>query len=301
MKKRAKSKRVLITGCSSGFGLLTAVAAAEAGFEVIATMRNLQKSDRLKQALKKAGTSATIDQLDVTKAEDIEAIAAKYSPIDILVNNAGILMGGSFMSITDAESRDVFETDYFGAVAMTKALVPSMIQRKEGMIINVTSLAGRIGHMFNSAYAAAKHALIGFTRSTQLELRPFNIKVVSVEPGYHKTEVIRNNANLSENFYDNTSPMFKWNKGFLQLMFKEIIPRAGNPKKVANKIVKIMQTAHPKTHYIIGTDALLATTAQWLGLGSLLQSLVYAKLRSKAKRIKKRTRKTASNSSIVSE
>lgn len=291
MKKRAKKKRVLITGCSSGFGLLIAVGAAKAGFEVIATMRNLQKSDMLKRALEKAGVNATIDELDVTNAEAIEKIAAKYSPVDILVNNAGVLMGGSFLSITDAEARTVFETDYFGAVAMTKALAPAMIERKEGMIINVASLAGRVGHMFNSAYGSAKHALVGFSRSIRLELRPFNIKVVSIEPGYHKTEVIRNNANLSENFYDNESPMFKWNKAFLQLMFKEVIPRAANPKKVADKIVKIMLSDRPRKHYLIGTDAFLATTAQWLGLAGLLEAIVYAKLRSKAKRTKKRMKK----------
>ena len=291
MKKRAKKKRVLITGCSSGFGLLIAVGAAESGFDVIATMRSLQKSDKLKHALEKARVSATIDELDVTRPEDIERIAAKYSPIDILVNNAGILMGGAFLNITDAEARGVFETDYFGVVAMTKAVVPAMIEQKEGMIINVASLAGRIGHMFNSAYGAAKHALIGFSRSIQLELRPFNIKVVSVEPGYHKTEVIRNNANLSENFYDRESPMFNWNKSFLQLMFKEIIPRADNPKKVADKIVKIMQTTRPRRHYVIGKDAILATTIQWLGLSGLVENIVYGKLRSKAKRAKKRTKK----------
>lgn len=291
MTKQAKKKRVLITGCSSGFGLLTAVGAAKAGFEVIATMRNLQKSDRLKQALKKAKVGATIDELDVTKPEAIDRIAAKYSPVDILVNNAGILMGGSFLTLTDAEARSVFETDYFGAVAMTKAMAPAMMERKEGMIINVASLAGRAGHMFNSSYGAAKHALVGFSRSIRLELRPFNIKVVSVEPGYHRTEVIRNNANLSENFYDKNSPMFDWNRGFLQLMFKEVIPRAANPKRVADKIVKIMRTARPRKHYIIGTDAMLATTAKWLGLGGLVEDIVYKKLKIEAKRKRKRDKK----------
>ena len=291
MKKRAKKKRVLITGCSSGFGLLTAVGAAKAGFEVIATMRNLQKSEHLKQALKKAKVEAIIDELDVTKPEDIERIAAKYSPVDILVNNAGILMGGSFLSITDTEARSVFETDYFGAVAMTRAFVPAMIKQKDGMIINVASLAGRVGHMFNSAYGAAKHAMVGFSRSIQLELRPFNIKVVSVEPGYHKTEVIRNNAKLSENFYDKESPMFEWNRAFLQLMFKEVVPRVDDPRKVADKIVKIMQMSRPKEHYLIGKDAILATMIQWFKLGGLLQWFVYGKLRNNTKRHKKRLKK----------
>ena len=95
------SKKVLITGCSSGFGLLTAVAAAEAGYEVIATMRNLDKSAHLTKALAQAGVEATIDKLDVTSSADIAAITNKYAPIDILINNAGILITGSCLDITE--------------------------------------------------------------------------------------------------------------------------------------------------------------------------------------------------------
>ena len=99
MDNSGTRKRVLITGCSSGFGLLTAVAAAKAGYDCIATMRNPAKADYLRQALKQAGADATIDQLDVMNSEAIAAIAAKYAPIDILVNNAGILIMGSFLDI----------------------------------------------------------------------------------------------------------------------------------------------------------------------------------------------------------
>ena len=117
-----------------------------------------------------------------------------------------------------------------------------MIPRKQGLIINIASLAGRVGHPFNAAYAASKHALVGFSRSISLELQPFNIKVVSIEPGYHKTEIIRANANLSKKFYDRTSPMFDYNQGFLQLMLDKIVPKAGSAEKVSDKILRIMQT-----------------------------------------------------------
>ena len=106
-------KRVLITGCSSGFGLLTAVGAAKLGYETIATMRNLDKSVPLQNALDAQNVSARIEKLDVTDPDSISQLVEKVGPVDILVNNAGILITGSFLDQTDAEMRRVFETNYF--------------------------------------------------------------------------------------------------------------------------------------------------------------------------------------------
>ena len=294
-------KRVLITGCSSGFGLLTAVRAALAGYDVIATIRNPAKSEGLRSALNRAGARATIEALDVTDERSIGVIVEKYSPVDILVNNAGFLIMGSFLDISHAESRGVLETNYFGAVRLTRAVVPAMIQRRSGIIINVASLAGIVGHPFNAAYAASKGALIGFSQSIRLELAPFNIKVACVEPGYHKTEIIGVNANLCENFYDRSSPTFEYNRGFLRLMMDRIIPRAAPPEAVADKILRIMRTENPKTHYVIGRDARFAKASLWLGLGSWLEKKVIDKLstatrrenRKELARKTKRSRKTA--------
>jgi NAD(P)-dependent dehydrogenase (short-subunit alcohol dehydrogenase family) len=288
MDNKPKRKRVLITGCSSGFGLLSAVEAAKAGYDCIATMRNMAKADYLRDALKQADTTATIDRFDVADVGSARAIASKYAPIDILINNAGILIMGSAMNITEDEMRKVFETNYFGAVALTRAVAEQMIETGAGLIINVASLAGIIGHPFNSAYAASKHALIGFSRSIRLELKPFNINVVSVEPGYHKTEIIRANANLSENFYDKQSPMFEYNRGFLKLMMDKIVPRAADAERVAKKIVEIMQTDRPKAHYVIGKDAILLTIARWLGLSQLVEKMMYKYLIKSTRRETKR-------------
>lgn len=277
-------KRVLITGCSSGFGLLTAVGAARLGYETIATMRNLDKSGPLHDALKAQNVSAQIEKLDVTNPDSINEIADKIGPVDILVNNAGILITGSFLDQTDEEMRRVFETNYFGIVNLTKAVVPSMIVRKSGLIINIASLAGLVGHPFNAAYAASKHALIGYTKSIRVELAPLGIDAVSIEPGYHRTEIIGANANQSENFYNRQSPMFEWNRGFLRTMFDEIIPRAGAAQEVANLILKVMTAEKPKPHYVIGKDARFATTLQWLGLGPWLEHQVVKKIR-KARRL----------------
>ena len=288
MSENFSKKRVLITGCSSGFGMMTAVAAARKGYDCIATMRNIDKAQLLEQALKREGLTATIDVLDVTDQNAICDIVEKYAPIDILINNAGILITGSFMDLTDAEARRIFETNYFGAVNLTKAVAASMIERKQGMIINVASLAGLVGHMFNAAYSASKHALIGFSKSIQTELRPFNIKVVSVEPGYHRTEIIGVNANVAENLYDPASPMHVYSKGFLRLMLKTIIPNAGDPQVVVDKIIDIMETANPKLHYVLGKDARLIRAAKFFGLLGLVEKEAYKKLLIATKREEKR-------------
>ncbi|MHC4386713.1 MAG: SDR family oxidoreductase [Planctomycetota bacterium] len=277
-------KRVLITGCSSGFGLLTAVGAAKLGYDVIATMRNTDKSGPLRDALKAQSVSARIEKLDVIDPDSISEFVEIIGPVDILVNNAGILITGSFLDQTDEEMRRIFETNYFGIVNLTRAVVPGMIEQKSGRIINIASLAGLMGHPFNAAYAASKHALVGFTKSIRVEMAPLGIDAVSIEPGYHRTEIIGANANQSENFYDRQSPMFEWNRGFLRTMFDEIIPRAGDAQVVADLILKVMALDKPKPHYVIGKDARFATILQWFGLGPWLEHQVVRKIR-KARRL----------------
>ncbi|MBE0535785.1 MAG: SDR family oxidoreductase [Phycisphaerae bacterium] len=284
MSTNTPRKRVLITGCSSGFGLLTAVEAAKAGYDVIATMRNMKKADYLEKALNQAGVTAVIEHLDVTDKAQIAQIAKKHSPVDVLVNNAGMSILGSFLDITDEEMSRVFETNYFGVVAMTRAMVPGMIKAGSGLVINVTSLAGRIGHPFNATYSATKHALVGFCRSIRVELEPFNVHVVSVEPGYHKTEILRANVNITENFYNPDSPMLQYNRGFLRLMRDVIIPHAGEAQHVVRTILRVMQKSHPRPHYLVGRDAHFAIAARWLGLIGLAEKEVRHKLEVAARR-----------------
>ena len=296
MAQNNGAKRVLITGCSSGFGLLTAVAAAKAGFQVIATLRNPDRDKPLRAALSNAGLTATIDILDITNPDSIARIAKTCQPVDILINNAGILIAGSFLDLTDAEARLIFETNYFGPANLVKALAPAMIQRRSGRIVNIASLAGLVGHPFNAAYAASKHALIGFSRSIRTELAPFNIDVISIEPGYHRTEIIRNNANLAEKFYNADSPTFEYNKAFLRAMFKYILPVAGDPAKVAGKIVRILQCTKPKAHYSIGSDARFALTAKWLGLTGIVERKVIRVIRRCKKNNADKQKKSRKNS-----
>ena len=171
-------KTVLITGCSSGYGLETARYFHWHGWNVVATMRTpreelLPRSERLR-----------ILPLDVTNAESIAAALEAAGPIDVLVNNAGIGLLGAFEATPMATVREVFETNTFGPMAMTQAVLPQMRARGSGVIVNVTSSATIASFPLVAAYTASKTAIQGFTASLAQEAAEFGIRVKLVEPGY---------------------------------------------------------------------------------------------------------------------
>jgi NAD(P)-dependent dehydrogenase (short-subunit alcohol dehydrogenase family) len=171
-------KTVLITGCSSGYGLETARHFLAQGWNVVATMRTprhdvLPRCERLR-----------VLPLDVTKAESIAATLEASGPIDALVNNAGIGLLGAFEATPMTTTREVFETNTFGPLAMTQAVLPQFRARKSGVVVNVTSSATLAPMPLVSVYTASKMAIEGFTTSLALELAAFNVRVKLVEPGY---------------------------------------------------------------------------------------------------------------------
>lgn len=171
-------KTALITGCSSGYGLETARHFHAQGWNVVATMRSprediLPRSERLR-----------VLALDVTDAASIEAALAASGPIDVLVNNAGIGMFGAFEATPMSIVRSLFETNTFGAMAMTQAVLPQFRVRRSGVIVNVTSSATLAPMPLVAAYTASKTAIEGFTGSLAHELAAFGIRVKLVEPGY---------------------------------------------------------------------------------------------------------------------
>ncbi|MCY1044963.1 SDR family oxidoreductase [Corallococcus sp. bb12-1] len=171
-------KTVLITGCSSGYGLETARHFHAQGWNVVATMRTpredvLPRSDRLR-----------VVPLDVTKPESIAAALEASGPLDVLVNNAGIGLMGAFEATPMATVRDVFETNVFGVMAMTQAVLPQFRARRSGVIVNVTSSATLAPMPLVAVYTASKVAIEGFTASLAFELEAFNLRVKLVEPGY---------------------------------------------------------------------------------------------------------------------
>jgi NAD(P)-dependent dehydrogenase (short-subunit alcohol dehydrogenase family) len=169
---------VLITGCSSGYGLATARRFHDEGWSVIATMRTpredvLPQSDRLR-----------VLPLDVTDAASVAAVANDAGPIDVLVNNAGIGAIGAFEATSMQTVRELFDTNTFGVMAMAQAVIPQMRTRRSGVIVNVTSSVTLTAMPLAAAYTASKAAIEGFTGSLALELGFFDVKVKLVEPGY---------------------------------------------------------------------------------------------------------------------
>src|SRR4051812_27208508 len=187
------SKIALITGCSSGFGLLTAIDMAQAGFFVVATMRDLSRRARLDQAIVQANLGSRIEvrRLDITEFDSLPAaiaeIVAAHGRIDVLVNNAGYALGGFAEDIQLEELRAQFDTNFFGQVTLTRAVLPVMRKQRgtrsdapglAGHIIMVSSISGLTSNPVTSSCSASKHALEGWTESLRLETFGLGIKVV---------------------------------------------------------------------------------------------------------------------------
>jgi NAD(P)-dependent dehydrogenase (short-subunit alcohol dehydrogenase family) len=251
-------KIVVITGSSSGFGLLTSVEFAKAGFRVVATMRDLGRRSGLDQATAAAGVTAQLDvrALDVTRLEMIpgfvDAIARDYGRIDVLVNNAGFAVAGFAEDIKLDELRLQFETNFFGAVAMTKAVLPLMRAQHSGHIIQISSIGGLQGSITLSSYSASKHALEGWSESLRLELNSLGIKVVLVEPGAFATDIWTRGARMGEQSTKDTSPNFQRSLRMRTAVQK--LPKA-DPIAVAQAIVAIALDPNPKLRYLVGRDA----------------------------------------------
>lgn len=251
-------KIAVITGSSSGFGLLTSIELAKAGFQVVATMRNLGRRGDLDQAAKAAGVEGKIEAraLDVTAFDSmpafVEGVVQDYRRIDVLVNNAGFAVGGFAEDIQLDELRLQFETNFFGAVAMTKAVLPTMRQQRAGHIIQMSSIGGLQGAISVSSYSASKHALEGWSESLRLELRGLGIKVVLVEPGAFDTGVWTRGAVMGKEATKQSSPNFQRSLRMRSVILK--IPKA-DPIVVARTIAAIAQDPNPKLRYLVGRDA----------------------------------------------
>ncbi len=251
-------KIALITGASSGFGLLTSIELAKAGFRVVATMRDLTRRDRLDEAATAAGVAALLDirALDVTSFETlpafVDSVVHDYGRLDVLVNNAGFAVAGFAEDIKLEELRRQFETNFFAAVAMTKAALPTMRRQHSGHIIQISSIAGLHGTVTASSYSASKHALEGWSESLRLEVNPLGIKVVLIEPGAFQTDIWTRGAVMGENATKPTSPNIERSlrmRGRIQALPKR------DPIEVARLIASVAQDPNPKLRYLVGHDA----------------------------------------------
>jgi NAD(P)-dependent dehydrogenase (short-subunit alcohol dehydrogenase family) len=251
-------KIALITGSSSGFGLLTSIELAKAGFRVVATMRDLGRRDRLDQAAVAAGVAGQLDirALDVTNFEAlpafVDAVVRDCGRLDVLVNNAGFAVAGFAEDIRLEELRRQFETNFFGAVAMTKAVLPIMRRQHSGHIIMVSSIGGLLGSVSVSSYSASKHALEGWSESLRLEVNALGIKVVLVEPGAYLTDIWTRGAVMGEKATQETSPNIQRSLRMRNRI--QALPKR-DPIEVARLIASIAQDPNPKLRYLVGRDA----------------------------------------------
>src|SRR5918996_1527421 len=201
----------LVTGSSSGIGFETALLLARSGFHTYASMRNLEKSKNITEIANTEKLPLQVVQLDVNDdrsvKDAIDKIVAENKRIDLLVNNAGYGLFGSLEDLSIEEIKAQFETNFFGVIRVTQQVLPIMRKQNSGTIVNVSSVGGHIGIPVLSAYQSTKFALEGLSESMSYELEPFGIRVVIIEPGVIRTNIM-NSSTPAEKALDPKSPYF---------------------------------------------------------------------------------------------
>ncbi len=284
-----KKKIVLITGCSSGFGMLTAVHLASHGHEVYATMRNLDKRDRLLEHAREQKADLRLMRLDVTQKRSIQeviaAIKKDYGRLDVLINNAGYGLGGFFGDINDREYRGQMETNFFGVLNVTRTALPLLHKSKDARIINVSSVAGLTATPGMGAYNASKWALEAFGESLRFELLPFGIKVLMVEPGPYPTEVLGDNARFAHHADSKKSRYYPYTMRLYRMYQKRNRNVKSNPMAVARLMKKLVERRNPRFRNIIGPTARLRSRLRrflpWRPYQWIIKSIIYGRSNSK--------------------
>jgi NAD(P)-dependent dehydrogenase (short-subunit alcohol dehydrogenase family) len=232
-------------------------------------MRDLGRREKLEAAAQAAGVLDRIEfhALDVTDPAQIAAVAAEVAArqprLDALINNAGFAMAGFADDVTDAELRKQFETNFFGAAAVTRAFLPQLRRQGSGHIVMVSSVSGRLGFPGVSSYSASKFALEGWTETLRFEMKPLGIQVVLVEPGAFETEIWTRNALISAGTQDPQSPnaarVVKWR----ERMTSSKKPK-GDAQQVADGIAAILDDPQPRLRHVFGRDAKMGVLLRWL-------------------------------------
>jgi NAD(P)-dependent dehydrogenase (short-subunit alcohol dehydrogenase family) len=242
----------LVTGTSSGIGLATAVSLARGGHTVIATMRNLESAGDLQKIVASEKLPVTLAALNVDDDASVDRalgkVLAEHGRLDVLVNNAGIGGGGSVEESSTARFREVMETNFFGALRCIKAVVPGMRERRQGCIVNVTSVAGRLALAPSAAYCASKFALEALSECLAQEMKAFNVRVAIVEPGVIATPIFSKARPLLEN-----SPYPHARRQ--RAMFAKSLTDPTSPYVVGDKIREIVDGDSWQLRYPVGPDA----------------------------------------------
>ena len=250
-------KVALVTGSSSGIGFETSVLLARNGFHTYSTVRNLEKSQALINIAKKDGLPLQVIELDVSSdksvRDGVNSVLDENKRIDVIVNNAGYALVGAFEDLSMDEIKSQFETNFFGAIRVIQAVLPTMREHRNGRIVNLSSMGGRIAIPLDSSYLGTKFALEGLSETLQYEVEPFGIKIILIEPGALKSNFF-NNLKIASKAQRPDSPytqmMQKLNAGF-----SFILENAPQPEEVAKVILKAVTSEHPVLRYAVGDDA----------------------------------------------
>ena len=248
-------KVAVVTGSSSGMGFETSLALARDGFYTFATVRNVKKADKILQIAKKEKLNIEIIELDVDNEKSISAaiekILSKKKRIDVLVNNAGWGLFGSVEDVPIKEFRAQFETNFFGIISIIQKVAPIMRKQGSGVIVNISSVAGKIGFPGSPAYISSKFALEGLSESLRYELGQFGVKVIIIEPGVVKTNFF-SSMKVAEPKPD--SPYKEITQKVI--MGVKMMAELGTPpSEVAKVILNAIKEENPRPRYIVGNDA----------------------------------------------
>lgn len=255
----ANHKIAVVTGSSSGIGFETSLVLARNNFHTYATMRNPEKGTKMRAVQTAENLPIEIIQLDVTSdksvSDAIQSILSESGRIDVLVNNAGYGLVGAFEELGIDEIKKQFETNFFGVVRVTQAVIPIMKEQQSGIIVNISSGAGRFGYPGGSAYVSTKFALEGLSESIAYEVDPFGIQVTLVEPGFVRTNFSSVIAKRSQEPDSQYSKIMEKMAGRMEEMRRN----SSSPELVANIVLEAVTTRNPNQRYLAGKDV-----EQWI-------------------------------------
>lgn len=250
----ASGNIMLITGVSSGFGRALAQEALAAGYTVVGTVRSAQAARDFEALSAHAAFARVLDVTDFDRIDDLVAeIEANVGPVDVLVNNAGYGHEGIMEEAPLAEMRRQFDVNVFGAVAMMKAVVPSMRARRRGRILNITSMGGHVTMPGIAYYCGSKFALEGISETLGKELAPFGVAVTAVAPGSFRTDWAgRSMARTPRSIADYDALFDPIRQAREEKSGKQL----GDPAKAARAMLTAIAAEHPPAHLLLGSDAL---------------------------------------------
>lgn len=234
-------KHVLVTGASSGIGMAITALLAREGYTVTGTSRH-------PETIKNPIPGVRYLALDMRDPQSIERLVNEAGTIDVLINNAGQSQIGPLEEIPMEKARALFEVNFFGLMQLTKTVIPDMRRRRQGTVINISSMSGVFGVAFTSVYCSTKFALEGLSRSLRQELYPFGINVVLIEPGYIATGLKQEQQFRKDSEYYPVLSVFK------DIRDKNI-EQGADPDCIARTVLKVLKKKHPKVAYPSGGDA----------------------------------------------